>query len=305
MHSRTKLSRARTPIALAALGVVAFAMTAKEHQAVTGVESASVPSAFSPVTADPVRAAAAGQHITLPSVRITEAPPEDSAALSPALVEVALSKMSPSVVARASEGGSESVPVLVRYADAPELFENERLRRLGGEVVRRFDRLGLLAVRLPAGALIDLAIADSVRRVSFDAPVHATMPRHYKVTNAPKMFTWNDQFNGWGVGVAVVDSGVYAHDDLYGRVRQYDFTDGRYPQPTVKSGEIDKYNSSSRIDPYGHGTLVAGIVSGTGGNSWNHKYAGLAPWEILVSEAQERMSLSVPPRTPRRRPWSR
>ena len=174
MHSRTKLSRARTPIALAALGVVALAMTAKEHQAVAGVDETPAPSAFLETPADPVAAAAAGEVIMLPTLKVTEAFPEDSAALSPALVEVAMSKMSPTVAVHASTGGDERVPVIVRYDDAPESFENERLRRLGGEVVRRFDRLGLLAVRLPAAALIDLAISDSVRRISLDAPVQAT-----------------------------------------------------------------------------------------------------------------------------------
>ena len=93
--------------------------------------------------------------------------------------------MSPTVAAHASAGGADSVPVIVRYDDAPELFENERVRRMGGEVVRRFDRLGLLAVKLPAGALVEPAISDSVRRVSLDAPVQSTAAASLKLIAEP------------------------------------------------------------------------------------------------------------------------
>ncbi len=298
----SRLSKARTPIALAVLGVVAFAMTAKEHQAVSGATLAPAPSA--PFAA-PVAPVFTSRAVALPTVHVTEAFADDSAALSPALVEVAMAKMSPTVAAHASTGGADTVPVIVRYDDAPELFENERLRRLGGEVVRRFDRLGLVAVKLPAGALIDLAIADSVRRVSLDAPVtstaatslqlsatpqnllsvrsenpakidylRSTMPAHLQTAGAPVPGTTNGRYNGLYHGVAIVDSGVAAHDDLLGRVVQYDFT---------ADDDIELDDHVAPGDAYGHGTLVAGVVGGNGHNSKNQKYTGIARNVDIIS----------------------
>ncbi|MEL7374082.1 MAG: hypothetical protein AAGJ36_06420, partial [Pseudomonadota bacterium] len=179
IQKRSRLSKG-TPVALAVAGVIAFAVTAKENQAVPVAVAASAPSAtYQPAVATSTDFAAARFVQTAAAVA-----PADTG-YAPDLVEVAIAKMSPTVAAHASTGGAESVPVIVRYDDAPELFENERVRRMGGEVVRRFDRLGLLAVKLPAGALVELAISDSVRRVSLDAPVQSTAAASLKLIAEP------------------------------------------------------------------------------------------------------------------------
>ncbi|MEO0616281.1 MAG: S8 family serine peptidase [Pseudomonadota bacterium] len=285
IHKRSRLSKG-TPIALVALGVIAFAVTAKENQAAPVAVAASAPSAtYQPAVATSADFAAARLVQTAAAVAPVET------VYSPDLVEVAIAKMSPTVAAHASMGGAETVPVIVRYDAAPELFENERLRRMGGEVVRRFDRLGLLAVKLPAGALIDLAISDTVRRVSLDAPIKATRSAYKDTVGAPLAGSHNGQLTGRRVGVAVVDSGVARHGDLRSSIRQYDFVGGKYPRPEVEyehdddeeEWEIDEYNSSPRGDAYGHGTLVASLIAGSGKHSSGKKYRGLAPGAKLLS----------------------
>ena len=309
IQKRSRLSKG-TPVALAVAGVIAFAVTAKENQAVPVAAAASAPSA----TYQPAVATSAD----LTAARFVQSAavvaPVDTG-YAPDLVEVAIAKMSPTVAAHASMGGAESVPVIVRYDDAPELFENERVRRMGGEVVRRFDRLGLLAVKLPAGALVELAISDSVRRVSLDAPVQSTatltlsatptdalsssydtkfdylkslQPVHLQAINAPVDGMHNDTFEGRNLSVAVVDSGVQVHGDLRNRVRQYDFTNGKFPEPELdfEDGHFDQFeefNDSAKVDNYGHGTLVAGVIAGNGHNSADKKYAGLAPQAKVLS----------------------
>lgn len=71
-----------------------------------------------------------------------------------------------------------------------------------------------------------------------------------------------------GVAVAVIDSGFQPHADLpLGRLRYYrDFVS----------------HSTTPVDGCGHGTHVAGIVSGNGASSPNRKYAGIAPDVELV-----------------------
>ncbi len=79
-------------------------------------------------------------------------------------------------------------------------------------------------------------------------------------------------FDGSGVTVAVLDSGIFQHFDFQGTSRmlaRLDFTSG---EPLLDEDE----------DPYGHGTHVAGIIGGRGFKS-NGQHTGLAPGVDFVS----------------------
>ena len=68
---------------------------------------------------------------------------------------------------------------------------------------------------------------------------------------------------GRGVGVALIDSGVFNHKALQGRiVASFDFTDGK----------------GKGLDELGHGTHVAGIIGGSDGD-----FRGVAPGVSIVS----------------------
>jgi len=91
---------------------------------------------------------------------------------------------------------------------------------------------------------------------------------------------------GRGVGVAIVDSGIYAHPDLAGRVvAAIDFTSAT---PTVSPVALG--------DPGGHGTHVAGLVAGDGTLSGG-AYTGVAPGanlvDVRVIDANGRSSVST------------
>jgi len=90
--------------------------------------------------------------------------------------------------------------------------------------------------------------------------------------NAPQVW---QQYGvcGRGVGVAVIDSGVYAHPDLAGRiVATVDFT-GSTVTTTTAVGALG--------DPGGHGTHVAGLVAGNGAASGG-AYTGTAPCANII-----------------------
>lgn len=84
------------------------------------------------------------------------------------------------------------------------------------------------------------------------------------------------RLTGAGVVIAVIDSGVGATTDLLGRViASYDFTGG------------GKGSTDEDDDGYGHGTHIAGTLTGSGRES-KGKYAGLAQGARLVSTAKGR-----------------
>ena len=180
---------------------------------------------------------------------------------------VAAAKMSGPVAALAMAGGPEPAEIVVSYRDRPDLFEDGRVEELGGEVLRRYEVLDLLAIRIPAESLIELAIEDDVKRVSLDDAVVAGSTIFKAVANAPTSSSSNHSYKGDNQTVAILDTGVAEHRDLSGSVRQYSFLNGNFPRPDIDDGEIDHYNSSSRNDGYGHGTHIAGTIAGDGDES--------------------------------------
>jgi serine protease AprX len=157
--------------------------------------------------------------------------------------------------------------------------------RLGGVAGRRLAALDAQIAEVPDQALTALAADAAVTGVRLDRPVFATMER----TGATVGAAWvreNLGYDGTGVAVAIVDSGVTAwHDDLTGQATIV--TD---PGGTVSIGGsqrvvrfVDFVNGwPSTYDDFGHGTHVAGIIGGNGYDSTGAR-TGVAPGVSLVA----------------------
>lgn len=91
--------------------------------------------------------------------------------------------------------------------------------------------------------------------LSFDILLNKTT----KLLNVDKL--WEKGLTGYGIGIAIVDTGVYPHKDLNGRILAMNDQIGNKTKP---------------YDDHGHGTHVAGIAAGNGRASEN-KYMGAAP----------------------------
>jgi serine protease AprX len=116
-------------------------------------------------------------------------------------------------------------------------------------------------------ALTKLAARPDVRRITLDREVSGTMERTSATVGAAFV---NEQlgYDGSGVGIAIIDSGVANwHDDL-GTERVVHFVDFVSDLPVPHDG-------------YGHGTHVAGIVAGNGYDSAGAR-RGIAPGASLV-----------------------
>ena len=143
---------------------------------------------------------------------------------------------------------------------------------LGGRVIRRLAIIDAVALDLPNASLPLLASNPLVVRLSMDRMIAGANERTGATIGAASA-RQQLGYDGSGVGVAVIDSGVTSwHDDLSGaapgsqRVNQF----------------VDLVRGvPSAYDDYGHGTHVAGIIAGNGADSAGAR-TGVAPGAHLV-----------------------
>lgn len=94
-------------------------------------------------------------------------------------------------------------------------------------------------------------------------PVEGVDPSR-AVIGMPKV--WAQGFTGKGVGVAIIDSGIYPHPDLKDKITGW---------VDIADGKTEPY------DKFGHGTHVAGDVAGSGKMSAG-RFRGIAPDANLI-----------------------
>jgi len=172
------------------------------------------------------------------------------------------SKLSPTAAAKLAAHPTGMVQVLVR---AGCFSCKRRLQARGYEILNEFPLIDTLAVRLPAKGLALLANMGYIRYITTDERVHITLERAGQTVGARRFAALG--YSGKGVGIAVVDTGVYPHPDFAGRIAAfYDFVHGR----------------QTPYDDQGHGTFCAGCALGSGAASGG-QYAGMAPGAHLIA----------------------
>jgi serine protease AprX len=181
------------------------------------------------------------------------------------------------VVARAhSAAANETVKVIVQYKQVPQAEQEGRVQRLGAQLNHRLGVVKGIALTIPVSALLALEADSEVVSVSLDHPLRGLDETTDAATNIPS--AWNAGYNGAGIGVAVIDSGINdSHPDLWDSneshsrvVFHQDFT-----------GTATSNSSGAKYDLYGHGTHVAGIIGGNGYLS-SGQYEGVAPAVTLI-----------------------
>jgi serine protease AprX len=175
-----------------------------------------------------------------------------------------------------------------KKGDRDERYAERRIERAAKEVKKEHGSLkhalpivggvsarlkGVDILKLTRDDDVDYVVKDQHLQAQFDPALDSAKARTPGIleVNAPQV--WSQLgVTGQGVGVAIVDSGVYPHPDLAGRiVASIDFTTA---SPTV--------SSTSTGDPGGHGTHVAGLVAGDGASSGG-EFTGVAPRANIIN----------------------
>ena len=161
--------------------------------------------------------------------------------------------------------------VIVRAGDASALSKLRPLIQLaGGRLGRSLPLLKGQVAYVPNAVLTVLANSPLVKDVLYDRPVESVAERAGATIGAAAV-RQELGYDGTGIGVAVIDSGITSwHDDLSGvggqRVSRF----------------VDFVNGSDAVyDDNGHGTHVAGVVAGNGFDSGGAR-SGIAPGANLI-----------------------
>jgi serine protease AprX len=185
------------------------------------------------------------------------------------------SKISPDLQPLLANPAS-SVNVIVQYNSAPQTCTTGILGNLvcttvnllGGAVRVVFTLINAVAGTTSAQNVITLSNQPDVSYISLDRSLNATLDYSTAAVNA--QYAWTSGLNGSGVGIAVIDSGIYSHPDLTGS--------------TLNRSRVvyrQSFIGGVQNDDYGHGTHVAGIAAGNGSASSMagsfHTYRGVAP----------------------------
>src|SRR5271166_6119495 len=181
-------------------------------------------------------------------------------------------------VERAHQGtaGNETVQVIVQYKQVPQLAQEGRVQHLGARLNHRLGMVKGAAFTIPVSALPALEADPEVLSVSIDHPMTGLDETTDVVTGITA--AWSAGYNGTGVGVAVIDSGINdSHPDLWNSSE----TQSRVVYHQDFTGTATTNSSGAQYDLYGHGTHVAGIIGGNGSLSGGN-YAGAASNVNLV-----------------------
>ena len=176
---------------------------------------------------------------------------------------------------RLSAGAMANVIVQAKAGSAQAVAD--AIRAVGGTIDKDLPVVNGFAAHVPAGARTTLRARRDVRSVTENSKVQfasnvydesSVASSYAKAAGAPS--AWGAGNLGEGVGVAVIDTGISPQNDFSGRLVH---------GPDL-SGE------GTIIDSYGHGTVMGGIVGGSGADSANNvngAYVGVAPKATLVA----------------------
>jgi serine protease AprX len=194
------------------------------------------------------------------------------------------SKISPDLQNSTYTGQTQ---VVVQYAPGTQLscsgllgllgcVVNDVLK-LGGAILGQLPLVNGLVASLDHNGIVSLSNQSNVVYISKDRSLTPFFDNAAPAVNAS--VAWQSNYTGAGIGVALIDSGVNTHPDL--------FTTTLFPSSRVVYNQSFVPGDSSAADAYGHGTHIAGLIAGDGisstGPLFSQNFKGIAPKANIVN----------------------
>ena len=170
-------------------------------------------------------------------------------------------KLDPNLKSLLASSNIKEYRILIKYRNFPDSI-SKKINSYRGTVIRKIESCNIICAQVKAKSIELLLEYPEVHYICLDQYLSLcgmSIPAANKVRLSNKTSIY-----GRGIGVGVVDSGVYPHGDL------------TYPLNRI-STFVDLVNELPYpYDDNGHGTCTCGIIAGNGGAS-NKIYTGVAP----------------------------
>jgi serine protease AprX len=183
----------------------------------------------------------------------------------------------PVALAAAATPDGPELDVIVQARPGQVKAAEAAVAAAGGSVVAELPLVDGFRAQLQASAAAEVSADPSVRAITSNDNVHFENVTYDATTTASNFAktsgattAWTRGLRGDGVGVAVIDTGISNMNDVRGRIVY---------GPDL-SGE------GTTVDSFGHGTVMGGIIGGSGSDSasnTNGAYTGVAPGATLIS----------------------
>jgi serine protease AprX len=173
------------------------------------------------------------------------------------------------------------VTVIVQHRQMPSNAHLKTMQGRGATIKSQFHTIKAVTMRVPASMLAELARDPNVTYITPDRTQKmAANPVTEEFATAVTADVAASQygFDGTGVGVALIDSGIAAHPDL----------NNASGVSRVVYSQSFVAGDTTTADEFGHGTHVAGLIGSTGAssgtaNGYAATYAGMAPGVNLIN----------------------
>lgn len=176
-------------------------------------------------------------------------------------------KLDAEICSRCEQAGKNDIAHVIIFADCKSCSSDDIRRQIeshGGHIRYELKLLNAFAVDIYARRIKEVAEKENIIYIASDINASTCM----NVARAA-IGDHGENYLGEGVCAAVIDTGIYPHNDLTAngsRIAAFvDFVGGK----------------KKPYDDNGHGTHVSGILAGDGYSS-NGRYAGIAPKASLA-----------------------
>lgn len=153
------------------------------------------------------------------------------------------------------------IPVIVCYSGDGKLVKNKIISK-NGRIKYEYENINAISCELSPISIDKLSDIPEVSYICFDHKASLCLRMSGDALGAGYAKLFN--LTGKGIGIGIVDSGVYAHPDLITERRSI-----RYFQDLIKGYE-------KPYDDNGHGTFICGCIASSGLKS-DGAYRGIAP----------------------------